>query len=140
MFSNNRKSKKSIHFEIIPMIDVMMILVLFLAVMAFLPTVQSAIQTDLPKSGTKDKVSAEDLLVNINKTGGYSVNHEDVGSFSEVLPAVQANMQDDDERRIVIAADKSLNYEIVVQLLSSLKEAGFRNVALATEAKKDNVP
>ncbi|MEZ0373953.1 MAG: biopolymer transporter ExbD, partial [Candidatus Sericytochromatia bacterium] len=57
MFRETRKHKpRKIHFEIIPMIDVMMILVLFLSVMAFLPQVQSAIQTDLPESGSDNEV------------------------------------------------------------------------------------
>lgn len=134
MFSNQRKSKKSIHFEIIPMIDVMMILVLFLAVMAFLPSVQSAIPTSLPKSGSEDKISVEDLLITMSADGAYYVDDEPV-TLNSLVSTVNEQMEADPERRVVIAADKNLAYEYVVQILSDLKDAGIRNVALATEGK-----
>lgn len=131
MFSS-RKRKKSIHFELIPMIDVMMILVLFLAIMAFLPQVQSALQTDLPGSNGDDKVSMEDLLVSINETGGVFVGDRSV-TMNSLVSEVQREMGDNASRRVVIAADKSLAYEYVVSILSALRNVGIRNVALATE-------
>jgi biopolymer transport protein ExbD len=131
MFSS-RKRKKSIHFELIPMIDVMMILVLFLAIMAFLPQVQSALQTDLPGSNGDDKVSMEDLLVSINETGGVFVGDRSV-TMNSLVSEVQREMGDNTSRRVVIAADKNLAYEYVVGILSALRKAGIRNVALATE-------
>ncbi|MGV3524256.1 MAG: ExbD/TolR family protein [Candidatus Sericytochromatia bacterium] len=134
MFDNRRKKKPSIHFEIIPMIDVMMILVLFLAVMAFLPQVQSAIQTNLPGSGSSDDVSAEDLLVTMNAGGAMYVNDEPV-SQNELMGRIQSQMADNPNRRVVIAADKDLAYEYVVKILDGLRAANIRNVALATEGQ-----
>lgn len=136
MFSDSqqRKKKKAIHFEIIPMIDVMMIMVIFLAVMAFLPQVQSAIQTNLPGSGSQDQVSAEDILVNMSAGGALYVNDEAV-TQNMLVPTIQAQMQENDQRRVVIAADKELAYEYIVQLLSALQQADIRNVALATESQ-----
>lgn len=136
MFSDSqrRKKKKGIHFEIIPMIDVMMIMVIFLAVMAFLPQVQSAIQTNLPGSGAQDQVSAEDILVTMNADGAVYVNDEAV-TQNMLVSAIQAQMQENPQRRVVIAADKALAYEYIVMLLSALQQADIRNVALATEAQ-----
>ncbi|MBF2055323.1 MAG: biopolymer transporter ExbD [Candidatus Sericytochromatia bacterium] len=136
MFSDfqRRKKKKGIHFEIIPMIDVMMIMVIFLAVMAFLPQVQSAIQTNLPGSGSQDQVSAEDILVTMNADGAVYVNDEAV-TQNMLVSAIQAQMQENPQRRVVIAADKALAYEYIVMLLSALQQADIRNVALATEAQ-----
>lgn len=136
MFSDSqrRKKKKGIHFEIIPMIDVMMIMVIFLAVMAFLPQVQSAIQTNLPGSGSQDQVSAEDILVTMNADGAVYVNDEAV-TQNMLVSAIQAQMQENPQRRVVIAADKALAYEYIVMLLSALQQADIRNVALATEAQ-----
>lgn len=136
MFSDSqrRKKKKGIHFEIIPMIDVMMIMVIFLAVMAFLPQVQSAIQTNLPGSGAQDQVSAEDILVTMNADGAVYVNDEAV-TQNMLISAIQAQMQENPQRRVVIAADKALAYEYIVMLLSALQQADIRNVALATETQ-----
>ncbi|PIQ23630.1 hypothetical protein COW36_07940 [bacterium (Candidatus Blackallbacteria) CG17_big_fil_post_rev_8_21_14_2_50_48_46] len=134
MFSNGRsKRRKEIRFEIIPMIDVMMILVLFLAVMAFLPSVQSAIQTNLPASGSQDSVSMEDVMVSINDSGTVFVNERSV-TVSGLVSEIQRELKGNLNRRVVLAADKNLAYEYVVQVLSLLRKANIKNVALATEA------
>lgn len=137
MFNNGGKHKRrSIHFEIIPMIDVMMILVLFLSVMAFLPQVQSAIQTDLPGSGAPDEVTADDIMVTM-KDGSIFVGDSEIPVGEDSVVAAIKNISGNNEkRRVVIAADKSLPYEKVVQQLARLQAAGLRNVALATEKQQ----
>ena len=131
MFNNSRKKKPGIHFEIIPMIDVMMILVIFLAIMAFLPGIHNAIPTTLPKGQTVSPVDQQDILVTLTAEG-LSVNNLAVATPAEMIARVQQEQGGDSERRVVIAADESLSYESVVQLLSALQGAGLRNVALAT--------
>ena len=134
MFSNGRsRRRKEVRFEIIPMIDVMMILVLFLAVMAFLPSVQSSIQTNLPGSGAPDAVSMEDVMITLNDSATVFVNGRTVTAGS-LIPEVQREIQGNPQRRVVIAADKNLPYEQVVNILGLLRKASIRNVALATEA------
>lgn len=131
MFENNRKKKPGIHFEIIPMIDVMMILVIFLAIMAFLPGIHNAIPTTLPKGASVSEVDNRDILIT-RTAEELAVNNEPVSSPSELIARVQQEQEGDDTRRVVIAAEETLPYEEVVQLLSALQAAGIRNVALAT--------
>ncbi|MBC7473352.1 MAG: biopolymer transporter ExbD, partial [Candidatus Sericytochromatia bacterium] len=50
-----RKRREKITFEVIPLIDVMIVLCLFFAIAAFLPQVQNAIDTKLPKANNSDK-------------------------------------------------------------------------------------
>jgi biopolymer transport protein ExbD len=134
MFSNGRsRRRKEVRFEIIPMIDVMMILVLFLAVMAFLPSVQSSIQTNLPGSGAQDAVSMEDVMITLNDSATVFVNGRTV-TAGTLIAEVQREIQGNPQRRVVIAADKNLPYEQVVNILGLLRKASIRNVALATEA------
>jgi len=134
MFSNQPKKKKGIYFEIIPMIDVMMIMVIFLAVMAFMPQMKHAIPTNLPGSGSQNQVAPDDLLVTMNAGGAVYVNEEAVPQ-NMLVSAIVNEVQGNPERRVVIAADKTLAYEYIVLLLSALQEANIRNVALATEAQ-----
>lgn len=114
------------------MIDVMMILVLFLAVMAFLPQIQGAIQTDLPPSGTSDSLSVEDLLVSMNSSGAIYVGEQSV-TQNTMLSAIEDELERQPERRVVLAADKTLAYEEVMRVLDTLREANIDNIALATD-------
>lgn len=131
MFSKQKKPRKGIHFEIIPMIDVMMILMLFLAVMAFMPQVQG-ILTSVPKGESNVDLDRKDLMVNI-APGSVEIDG-DLVSQNEFAQTVQAKLAGDLERRVVIAADKSLPYDNIVRYLSLLQKAGVKNVALATES------
>lgn len=137
MFNNKgQKKRRGIHFEIIPMIDVMMILVLFLSVMAFLPQVQSAIQTDVPESGASDEVTADDVMITMKVDGNFVADETIPVSESELIPKVKQIIGTNTKRRVVIAADKNLPYEKVVAVLAQLQASGLRNVALATEKKQ----
>lgn len=131
MFENNRKKKPGVHFEVIPMIDIMMILVIFLAIMAFLPGIHNAIPTTLPKGASVSEVDNRDILIT-RTSEELAVNNQPVASPSELIARVQQEQGGDDTRRVVIAAEETLPYEDVVQLLSALQAAGIRNVALAT--------
>lgn len=114
------------------MIDVMMILVLFLAVMAFLPQVQNTIQTDLPGAeDIEDEVTKDDIMVTLESDGTF-VNEVSV-SNNELISRIRQEMGGNEKRRVVIAADKNLPYEQVVALLARLQKENLRNVALATE-------
>lgn len=130
MFSNQKKQRKAVHFEIIPMIDVMMILMLFLAVMAFMPQVQG-ILTEVPPGTSNTQLDRNDLMVNI-RPGAVEIEGESV-TMNQLVPLVQSKLTQEPERRVVVAADRSLPYELVVRYLSELQRAGVRNVALATE-------
>lgn len=132
MFEKSKQKRKEIKFEIVPMIDVMMILVLFLAVMAFLPQIQGAIQTDLPPSGTSDSLSVEDLLVSMNSSGAIYVGEQSV-TQNTMLSAIEDELERQPERRVVLAADKTLAYEEVMRVLDTLREANIDNIALATD-------
>jgi len=48
----NRRRRRDIRFELIPMIDVFMIITLFLTVMAFLPQISDSLKAELPSSQT----------------------------------------------------------------------------------------
>ena len=131
MFSKQKKPRKGIQFEIIPMIDVMMILMLFLAVMAFMPQVQG-ILTSVPKGESNVELDRKDLMVNI-APGSVEIDG-DLVSQNEFIQTIQAKLAGDLERRVVIAADKALPYDNIVRYLSLLQKAGVKNVALATES------
>ncbi|MEZ0374203.1 MAG: ExbD/TolR family protein, partial [Candidatus Sericytochromatia bacterium] len=97
---------------------------------------QSAIQTDLPESGSDNEVSIDDVLITMKVTGGpmasISVNDSSV-SESELIDRIKTEMGSNKKKRVVIAADKDLSYDEVVKVLAKLQAAKISNVALATK-------
>lgn len=132
MFDSKRKKKKPVHFELIPMIDVMMILVLFLAIMAFLPSVQNAINVPLPTaSKLPDTVKDKDLVLTIDK-GTYTIKGKEVPN-GQLVAVIKAAMVENPEVRVVIAANKDLQWDNIVAVLDLMRQNQIKNVAIATE-------
>lgn len=114
------------------MIDVMMILVLFLAIMAFLPSVQNAINVPLPTaSKLPDTVKDKDLVLTIDK-GIYSIKGKEV-SEGQLVSVIMSAMSENPELRVVIAANKDLQWDSIVAVLDLLRQNRIKNVAIATE-------
>lgn len=126
-----RKKRQKIVFEVIPLIDVMMVLCLFFAIAAFLPQVQSAIDTKLPKSVSGESAK-EALVVSINSSGSIYVKDKLV-SRNELLAEINNQIKNDKEIPIVLAADSGLKYDSVVAVLDTIKQTGATQIGLATD-------
>jgi biopolymer transport protein ExbD len=111
------------------MIDVMMILTIFLAVMAFLPQVRTSIQAQLPQASSAENTPPS---VTIELTREGMKVEDQVVSPDAVVAEVQKLVQKNPDTAFVIAADKSLPYEQVIGLLDRVKGAGAKRIALAT--------
>lgn len=129
-----RKKRKKIVFEIIPLIDVMMVLCLFFAIAAFLPRVQSAIDTKLPKSISGEQAK-EALVVSINSSGTIYVKDK-VVSKNELLSELKNQIKNDNTIPLVLAADNELRYDSVVSVLDTMKQTGALQIGIATEQLK----
>ena len=126
----NRRRRRDIRFELIPMIDVFMIITLFLTVMAFLPQISDSLKAELPSSQTAEKTPPS-IVVQMSVDGLVHFQNE------VVEPAVlQAKLKEavaaKPDTAVIIAADKHLAYEKVVGLIDQLKTAGIKRMALAT--------
>jgi biopolymer transport protein ExbD len=111
------------------MIDVMMILTIFLAVMAFLPQVRTSISAQLPSASSAEDTPPS-VTIELTKDG---LRLEDKDQTPDSLvAAVQAAVAKDANTSFVIAADKALPYEQVIQLIDRVKGSGAKRIALAT--------
>lgn len=128
MLTRQSRRDRVPRFELIPMIDVMMILTIFLAVMAFLPQVRTSITANLPQasSATETPPSA---TIELTREG---IKLDDkVMNPDELTAAVQAAVAKNPDTSFVIAADKALPYEQVIGLLDRVKSSGAKKIALA---------
>ncbi|MEK7434317.1 MAG: biopolymer transporter ExbD [Cyanobacteriota bacterium] len=126
-----KKRREKLVFEVIPTIDIMMVLVLFFSIAAFLPQVQNQIETKLPKASNTEKAK-ESIVVNIDKNGNISVMEKTV-SKNEVLKELQEKLKKDPEQAILLSADVNTRYEKVVEILEIIKKTGSEQIGLVTE-------
>ncbi|MNR82186.1 biopolymer transport protein ExbD [compost metagenome] len=128
--ARSRRRREGIRFELIPMIDVFMIITLFLAVMAFLPQITDSLKAELPGSTTADQTPVS-VVVQITLDG--RLHYQDQPIEPEILQErLKVLVNEKPETAVIVAADKSLPYSKVVTLIDQLKESGVRRLALAT--------
>jgi biopolymer transport protein ExbD len=114
------------------MIDVMMILTLILALMAFMPQAPHALETELPsaKSGTDVPMN---LTVELNKEGILHVNGRTV-TVGQLGSALAPDLKKSPDMTVILAADKRVPYEQVMLVLDTLKQNGVARLSLAVGA------
>jgi biopolymer transport protein TolR len=124
--------------NMVPFIDVMLVLLIIFMVTAPLLTPGLV---ELPSVGRAaqqaDRVveviikSDERLLVKAKDQDASAATATQMAKLAQTVKATQR----DANSPIVISADKSVRYELVVKVLDTLKRAGFSRVALAVRTE-----
>jgi biopolymer transport protein ExbD len=124
-----RRKARAARFELIPMIDVMMILTLILALMAFMPQAPHALETELPNAKTGTDVP-QNLTVELTKEGIINVNGKSV-TVGQLGKALAPDLAKTPELTVILAADRRVPYEQVMLVLDTLKQNGVARLSLA---------
>ena len=137
---SSRRSRRMVaEINVVPYIDVMLVLlVIFMVTAPLLPP--GAI--DLPSAGQSNAKTEGFIELVIQRNGSMSVrtrNTRDTEQVkdrigkSELLETVK-RLQADQNLPVVISADKSIAYEKVVEAMDLLRRGGIQRVALMVKA------
>ncbi|CUS48424.1 MAG: TolA energization system membrane component TolR [Idiomarinaceae bacterium HL-53] len=133
-----RKRKPIAEMNVVPYIDVMLVLLIIFMITAGL--ISQGVEVDLPQAEAaslgEDKPLP--LVATVNKEGVYFLSVEG-GTAEEMSPVdlatmVAAHIQLDPETPVVVRGDREVEYAKVVQLMVLLQRAGVPSVGLMTEA------
>ncbi len=132
-----RRPRRSMsQINVVPYIDVMLVLLVIFMVAA--PMMQQGV-VNLPTMGKADQINASPLRVEIAADGLLKLVDK---SDSRTLPdanalvaAVQEKLAVEPERPVVIGADKSVRYELVINAMDALKKANVARVGLQVQAR-----
>ena len=113
------------------MIDVMCILMSVFMVTA--PMLTTGMSVDLPKGGKSAIEGAEKAIdVTIDKLGNIYIGKEKIAP-SKLKSKLSYMLKQNPKLSIVISGDSKTQYGKIIEVMSSLKEAGFKKVGLKTE-------
>ena len=133
----SRKRRVIADINVVPYIDVMLVLLVIFMVTApmvnpgvvNLPTVGGAkVQALPPVFLTID--ANENVIVRKDGEPVQTLNKFELGAFARTQAEKSA------EQPVVLAADKSIKYEVVMDVMSKLKENGVKRVALQLRVNK----
>ncbi|MCB1669409.1 MAG: protein TolR [Porticoccaceae bacterium] len=134
-----RKHKRRLVAEInvVPYIDVMLVLLIVFMVTA--PLLMQGVKVELPKapSAPLEDKDIEPLIVSVKQDGTYYL---DLGSgknveqpLPEIIDKVTKVLRQKPATPVLVWGDARVNYGVVVQLMTELQSAGAEGVGLVTE-------
>ena len=138
--NRSQRRKPISEINMVPMIDVMLVLLIVFMVTA--PLMTQGIKVDLPKADaeTVDDSDEETLVVSINAEGLYFIS---LGEVSQENPEpvaleligeqVGKIMNQNPTLPVFVEADSMINYGLVMRLLATLEDAGATGVRLITQ-------
>ncbi|MBX7229194.1 MAG: biopolymer transporter ExbD [Burkholderiaceae bacterium] len=132
----NRRSRRfKSEINVVPYIDVMLVLLIIFMVAA--PLISPSI-INLPTVGMQANNPAPSAIEIVMRSEGGVLELIDTASKKSLgsLPQPQAiqtikSQQENLERPVVISADKNVRYEAVVKLLADLNREGVKRVGLS---------
>ncbi|WP_148713712.1 protein TolR [Chitinolyticbacter meiyuanensis] len=124
--------------NVVPYIDVMLVLLVIFMVTA--PMMQQG-TINLPSVGatTDRELAAKPLRVEIDGSGQLKLIVDGTSSAAAdnaaLVAAIQGQLAATPDRPVVIAADKDVKYEVVMQTMDALRRAQVPRVGLLVEQK-----
>ncbi len=121
--------------NVTPMVDVMLVLLIIFMVTA--PLLVAGVPVDLPDSRAK-ALKTDDVPIQISLDRKGQVFIDKLAVPTAALPAKLAALRTarQDDARIYVRADRSLDYGRVMEVVGEVSAAGFKKVALVSEAKR----
>ena len=136
--SRRKRRKLKSEINVVPYIDVMLVLLIIFMVTA--PLLTLSFEVDLPTSNAKALESKQDpVIVSVLSDGQLSLKlpeakapeRMDADTLRAQLSALAAQ---DKNLRVIVAADRAVAYEKVVAAMDVIKSAKIEKVGLATDA------
>lgn len=140
METNRPKRKLMSEINVIPLIDVM--LVLLVVFMITTPLMTQGIKVDLPEANAEliEDNDEPTLVVSVNAEGLYFISLGEVTQddqppvpLEEIGENVSKIMNQNPGVPVFVEADTSIEYGTVMNLMSTLEGAGVRGVNLITQ-------
>ncbi|QCP50920.1 protein TolR [Trinickia violacea] len=127
--------------NVVPYIDVMLVLLVIFMVTA--PLVAPSIVNLPTVGGAAPQQQTPPVVVNIRADGKMSVKYKDDSGATQQEDMTRADLnsfvtdreQSHPDQPVVIAADKTVQYETVMNVMSDLKARGVKRVGLLVKSQ-----
>ncbi len=117
--------------EVVPMIDIMMFLLVFFVMVVLKMIPDSGIRLKLPDATAARQLAPTKVVIIIDRQGDLFVSDTEVtnsGLAKYLTRLIEAGRK----VNVIVAADRSVRYEKVMQVMNMLRKSGIVDVGLAT--------
>mgnify|MGYP000267555557 FL=1 len=133
------RRRKVAEINVVPYIDVMLVLLIIFMVTA--PLITQGVKVDLPQAEAEplDKDTKPPLVASVDAQGRYYItlgaNDKEPLSAEEVATLVKAHLLVNPDTPVVVNGDGAVSYNAVIQLMVLLQTvAGVPSVGLMTDS------
>jgi len=137
MNTTYRKRRKLMaEINVVPYIDVMLVLLVIFMVTA--PLQQQGVEIDLPitQGSPIDQKEKSNVIISIKKQGEYYISENGAKNIAvskaELISKIVELYQEKSQLQVYIRGDKSVSYGHVVSIMASLKHSGIARIGLMT--------
>ncbi len=133
----SKKRKPLAEINVVPYIDVMLVLLVIFMVTA--PLLMQGVKVDLPQtpSAALDKKDEEPVIVSVKDDGTYYINlgktQEKARPLREIADTVSKVLRQKPSTTILVWGDTKVEYGVVVNVMTALQKAGAPSVGLVTD-------
>ena len=136
MARSRNKRRPMSEINVVPYIDVMLVLLIIFMVTA--PMLMQGVKVDLPEASADpvENQDSEPLIVSVNASGQLFLNlgqEDQVLSLPTIRDRVAAVIHRSPDKPVLVWGDRAVPYGEVVTVMVALQDAGAPSVGLVTE-------
>ena len=135
--SRRRAGRRSKHkpmseINVTPFVDVVLVLLIIFIVAAPLLTV--GVEIKLPETSAEALPSEDEepLAISVAQDGSVALQSSTI-PVDDLIPRLRAVMAERSSDKIFIRGDSEVRYEVIMQIMGALNNAGYRNIGLVTD-------
>ncbi len=131
------KKKLKAEINVVPLIDVMLVLLIVFMIAA--PMMTQGIKVELPQAASEPVESKDDepITVSVKADGSYYIDlggdPEQARPLADIKSIVSKVLAEKPNTLVFVQGDKKVEYGVIVALMGELKLAGAPSVGLITE-------
>jgi biopolymer transport protein ExbD len=131
------KRHEDLEMNLVPLIDVLLVIIIFLVVSATFSRT-SELQINLPTAeANAPQEKPLTIEVGVDANGKYTINNKGLAdtSVTGISAALQAAANGGKEPTVIINADAKTTHQSVIDVMEASRTAGYTHITFATQSK-----
>ena len=119
---------------IIPMIDIIFFLLVFVMISTMTMVQQNTFKVGLPQASSAQLDMNQHANITVMADGNIAFNKESLDK-EQLIRRVQIELQRNPDLQVILNGDKDVNYGFVIETFDALKQAGVKKLSIAVEKR-----
>ncbi|MDB5039230.1 MAG: Cell division and transport-associated protein TolR [Bacteriovoracaceae bacterium] len=131
---NSDNGDLNAEINIIPMVDIMLVLLIIFMVAA--PLMNNAVDIKLPKAKTKEAdVQEKNVTIDIQKDNTIMIGKTKV-TFDELPKKLDSVFANREKKEVIIRADERVLHGFIIKVMAAIQNAGIFRISFLTDPTK----